>query len=197
MLKTNFVAGDKILAADMNATNTDVNTLMSMKGRVELRPVEELPATGESGIIYLVPNGGTGTNTRDEYVWSENAWEKIGTTEIDLSEYAKKSEVCVIEGINAEENTKLFNALNNTTGSYVINVGQDIYDRIRVAKTVVLKATGNKFGCNFINFSTVSVMTFTSDGYGTEFKSDGKDSYISWQVQNHGSDGLRLTCTIS
>ncbi len=60
--------------------------------------VGTLPATGESGKIYLVANSGTGTNRYDEYIWVEARWEKIGTTEIDLSGYAKKQDIRVFYG---------------------------------------------------------------------------------------------------
>jgi len=40
----------------------------------EYRIVDELPTTGEKGIIYLVPTEG---GTYDEYVWSTNKWIKI------------------------------------------------------------------------------------------------------------------------
>lgn len=43
--------------------------------------VTELPSTGENGVIYLISNGGTGTNVYDEYIWTGSGYEKIGTTE--------------------------------------------------------------------------------------------------------------------
>lgn len=50
--------------------------------------VQELPETGEEGTIYLVPKSTSGTsNYYDEYMYINNAWEKIGDTEIDLSGY--------------------------------------------------------------------------------------------------------------
>lgn len=49
--------------------------------------VEELPAEGEDGVIYLVPDG---KGTYDEYLWIETKFEKIGSTDIDLTDYAKK-----------------------------------------------------------------------------------------------------------
>lgn len=55
--------------------------------------VSALPASGEKGIIYLVPNSGTNPNIYDEYIWIEGtpsgSFEKIGTTEVDLSDYVK------------------------------------------------------------------------------------------------------------
>ncbi len=61
--------------------------------RVEV--VDTLPETGENGVLYLVPNSGAGENIYDEYVWIESGerYEKIGTTEIDLSQYYTKSEI--------------------------------------------------------------------------------------------------------
>lgn len=66
---------------------------------LEIRVVSTLPtASAETmGALYLVPNAGKGENVKDEYVTykptsSTYAWEKIGTTEIDLSPYAKKGD---------------------------------------------------------------------------------------------------------
>lgn len=55
----------------------------------DVQVVEELPEVGEKGVLYLVPNEGSGGNIYDEYVWipSTESFEKIGTTEIDLSGY--------------------------------------------------------------------------------------------------------------
>lgn len=57
--------------------------------------VQTLPATGEGGTIYLVPNGGSALikNVYDEYIWYNGNWEKIGTTEIDLTNYLQRSDV--------------------------------------------------------------------------------------------------------
>lgn len=55
--------------------------------------VSSLPGTGKKGILYLVANSGTGQNIYDEYLWINNKFEKLGTREIDLSAYAKKTEI--------------------------------------------------------------------------------------------------------
>ena len=49
--------------------------------------VTTLPASGQTGVIYLVSNSGSGTNSYDEYIWLTNKFEKIGTTDVDLSGY--------------------------------------------------------------------------------------------------------------
>lgn len=56
--------------------------------------VEELPQTGKKGILYLVANSsGKDKNAYDEYLWITDKYEKLGTKNIDLSQYALKSEV--------------------------------------------------------------------------------------------------------
>lgn len=59
--------------------------------------VSELPEQGSTKFIYLIPSsGGTETNNvYDEYIWvtSKGKYEKIGSTKIDLSQYASKAEV--------------------------------------------------------------------------------------------------------
>lgn len=56
--------------------------------------VEELPATGKKGILYLVANSSAeDKNAYDEYLWLTNKYEKLGTRSIDLSQYALKSEL--------------------------------------------------------------------------------------------------------
>ena len=59
----------------------------------EAQVVEELPGTGTKGILYLVANSGSGQNVYDEYLWVTDKYEKLGTREIDLSQYALKSEI--------------------------------------------------------------------------------------------------------
>lgn len=57
----------------------------------DTQAVEELPGTGKKGILYLLSNSGSGNNVYDEYVWLGNKYEKLGTREINLTEYAKKN----------------------------------------------------------------------------------------------------------
>lgn len=65
--------------------------------------VATLPATGEAGTIYLIANNGSNPNIYDEYIWYNNAYEKIGTTDVDLSNYLQTTDVLSIT--NAEIDT--------------------------------------------------------------------------------------------
>lgn len=62
--------------------------------------VQTLPPTGLDKTIYLVPKqGGQTQNIYDEYLYINNAWEKIGDTEIDLSQYATKQELATKQDV--------------------------------------------------------------------------------------------------
>lgn len=54
---------------------------------IDYQVVTALPETGTKGTIYLKSNGGTSPNIYDEYIWITDKFEKIGTTEVDLTNY--------------------------------------------------------------------------------------------------------------
>lgn len=76
---------------------TAINSAISGITGFEYQVVQTLPATGEKGVIYLVPNSGSAPNIYDEYIWIESgqsgSFEKIGTTETDLSGYVTDGEL--------------------------------------------------------------------------------------------------------
>lgn len=83
-------ATDKALSANQgNILKTMIGNLANL--RIEV--VTELPSTGEVNVIYLVKKAGTNPNVHDEYIYVENTWEKIGNTEVDLSNYYTKEQV--------------------------------------------------------------------------------------------------------
>lgn len=80
------------------------NAIAGIAG-IEFQIVTSLPTTGKTGTIYLVSNGGADPNSYDEYIWitSTSKFEKIGTTDVDLSGYVQKTEMVTIT--NAEIDT--------------------------------------------------------------------------------------------
>ena len=88
-------------------TEAQVNTLIAngiagIQG-ISYSVVANLPATGQAGIIYLVSNNGANPNIYDEYIYVNNKFEKIGTTDIDLSGYVEFTDLVAIT--NAEIDT--------------------------------------------------------------------------------------------
>lgn len=62
--------------------------------------VASLPASGAAGKVYLLSHGGTAPEVYDEYIWIGSAWEKIGTTAVDLSGYVQTTDLTAVT--NAE-----------------------------------------------------------------------------------------------
>lgn len=79
-----------------------INTAVGKITSFEYKIVDSLPSTteGKKGVIYLVAHsGGTNQNSYDEYIFlpaegsTAARYEKIGTTDIDLTPYAKKTQI--------------------------------------------------------------------------------------------------------
>lgn len=88
--------------AKVNNINSQINSLIGFTATI----VNSLPSTGEVGVMYLKLNTSASVegNIYDEYIWVNNKFEKIGSTEttVDLSEYVTQTEM----------NTQLANKAN-------------------------------------------------------------------------------------
>lgn len=59
--------------------------------------VTELPAVGQTNILYLVAKSAAASGDGyDEYLYINGAWERVGSTDIDLSGYVQASEMHAI-----------------------------------------------------------------------------------------------------
>ena len=82
--------------ADYATTEYVDNALANLpSGGVSFAFVTELPTTGETDTIYLLPaNPQTESNLYDEYIFANGKWEKIGSAsvEVNLDEYVKNTD---------------------------------------------------------------------------------------------------------
>ena len=83
-------ATDKALSANQGNI---LKTMISNLANLRIEVVTKLPSTGEVNVIYLVKTVRKNSNVYDEYIYVENTWEKIGNTEVDLSNYYTKEQV--------------------------------------------------------------------------------------------------------
>lgn len=76
------------------AAENDLRARIAALKSFDVRVVNALPVTGLPNTVYLVPSAKSADlNVKDEYLWLDGAWEQIGSTAVDLTDYARKSEV--------------------------------------------------------------------------------------------------------
>ena len=98
---------DKIEGGGTGGANIDDNTISTTttwssskivselaNAGFDVQVVQELPATGEAHTLYFVPSADPKTqNIYDEYLYANNAWEQVGSTAVDMSDYYTKTQV--------------------------------------------------------------------------------------------------------
>lgn len=66
-----------------------ISTLTTFKKEI----VTSLPSSGQDNVFYLLKDtNGKDNNNYLEYLWIDNKWEMIGSTQVDLSRYVTKDE---------------------------------------------------------------------------------------------------------
>lgn len=110
----------------VNNINSQINSLIGFTATI----VNSLPSTGEVGVMYLKLNTSASVegNIYDEYIWVNNKFEKIGSTEttVDLSGYVTQTEM----------NTQLANKakINHGHLSRDIEINPDVEDGMWTVK---------------------------------------------------------------
>lgn len=74
-------------------TETEIIQLINSSKKLKKEVVTSLPSTGKEDIIYLLKNKNDSNNFYTEYLWINGSWEIIGDTKVDLTNYAKKSDI--------------------------------------------------------------------------------------------------------
>lgn len=144
------------------------------KGALVPIVVEELPESGESGKLYLVPRQVTETNNVfDEYIWVDESWELIGTAEIDISGKQDKMQYTSLPTASATNLGQIYQYVGSTNANYTqgyfyicvsdglapatyswVNVDiQDTSDKLNTSavKTSLDTTAGNVYDVTYIN----------------------------------------------
>lgn len=80
---------------DISYEYVDLQGPQGQAGTIRMLIVNELPLTGETGVLYFVPKQEAETkDLYDEYTWLNGAWELLGEKQIDidLTDYYTKQE---------------------------------------------------------------------------------------------------------
>lgn len=124
LVDTNFLATQRFVTDNVASAVGKITSF-------EYKIVDSLPevSDGKKGVIYLIAHSGsTNQNSYDEYIFlpaggsTAARYEKIGTTDIDLTPYAKKTEIP----------TKVSQLTNDSDFETKTNVGSRITSAISV-----------------------------------------------------------------
>ena len=104
-------------------TKAQVDSLIGAVSALNIEIVQALPTTDiDNHTIYFVPKNPAQTdNIYDEYMYINNAWELIGTTQVDLSNFYSKSEVDTL--LAAKQNTLTFDSTPTANSNNPVKSG--------------------------------------------------------------------------
>lgn len=181
-IKSSIIDNLESLAADKSLSANQGRILKEMianLANLRIEVVDQLPGTGETNVIYLVKKVGSEPDVHDEYVFVNGKWEKIGSTDVDLSNYYTKEEV----------DEKIASA----GGGDVIASGNLVNDNIIIgAGTKSIKNSGQTLS----NLALKSEIPSLS-GYATEswVTNQGYSTENTWRPVKVGSTTLSDSST--
>lgn len=161
----------------VNNINSQINSLIGFTATI----VNSLPSTGEVGVMYLKLNTSASVegNIYDEYIWVNNKFEKIGSTEttVDLSGYVTQTEM----------NTQLANKAN-TNHTHDIAALEDSTDMLAHMENDFYTALDTKADNNTATTSVNGLMSREDkvklNGIATEANKTVVDSSLSSSSTN-------------
>jgi len=181
-IKSSIVDNLESLAADKSLSANQGRILKEMianLANLQIEIVDQLPSIGETNIIYLVKKSGSAPDIHDEYVFVDGKWEKIGDTEIDLSNYYTRAEVDAKIPVIPNIETSISGAGNVIT---LIEVDANNKHKVNATKGISVytqqevddKLTG--FGAGDVIAAeafTIADRVITSNGPGKTVKDSG------------------------
>lgn len=90
--KISDLTNDENYQTDSDVSAAIADAISQITG-FDFEIVQQLPASGQKGIIYLVTNSHGVNDGYDEYIWVVDKFERLGSLNIDLSGYLQTSNV--------------------------------------------------------------------------------------------------------
>lgn len=144
----------------------------------DVQVVQELPATGDAHTLYFVPSADPQTqNIYDEYLYTNNEWEQVGSTAVDLSDYYTKTQVdTLLDDKVSDYYTKTqVNTLLDDKAE-IVEITQAEYDALSVEE----KNNGKIY-------SITDAVIADMNNYYTKTEADGKFNPKNTVTSNSGS----------
>lgn len=106
-------------------TEIEIQELINNSTKLKKEVVTSLPSTGKEDIVYLLKNKNDSNNFYTEYMWIGGRWEIIGDTKVDLTDYAKKSDI----------KTKLSELIDDENHQTVTNEEKQKLNNIKLSRS--------------------------------------------------------------
>jgi len=182
--KTNSLAGYGIEDAyTKDETNDAIADAIAKAGHTKREIVTELPAAADAdpNTIYMVKVEGANGDSYKEYMLIGDAIEQIGDTSVDLSGYAKDSDL-IAE--NIEVNGDMYG--DGSTDYTLEDVIRDVDDRLKVIEGDKLTEEEENAIADLVNGNVVKKIGLGSENATVEVK----DGTAVIPVASRGSLGL-------
>ena len=155
-------------------TQTEINNLLNAITTLDIQVVTSKPESPNKTTIYLIGIGTDGTNDYEEWLYTDSGWELIGTTEIDLSNYATKdftketidNHFFIVETIQQGSNYILDNITFDEIVEKFNNGGTMVCHVDGTDYIPLLSVTASKIMFSGIYQETSVSLDFTTDGVG-------------------------------
>lgn len=154
--------------------------------------VNSLPATGDEHVIYMVPKTGSGNDNYDEYMWINGAYECIGSTAVDLTDYYNKTQVDT--ALSGKQDTLTFDNVptansNNSVksgGIFTALSSHVLIDTISIENSKSINAGATKVfsvRCDKSGYTPEGIVGISVDGPGVA----NKLSLTMFEIENSSS----------
>lgn len=103
---------------------------------IVLQEEEDLPASGNPNTLYFKKKEGSDKDVYNEYIYIENTWELIGSTEVDLSNYYTKDQV--YSKTEVDEKIPDIETMDSGSGNVItsITVDSENKHKINISKDI-------------------------------------------------------------
>lgn len=146
------VTADKNNLKNNYYTKTQINTLHADMKKAAMKVVSTKPTTGEEGIIYLVGSAAPYHMWIWETLSGTGQWIDLGTSTIDLSGYAKKTDL---------DSYGKLDGTNTWTGSNAFVDGESVISIVPATGLLSYHKGSNQYG---ININENGIKYVDSDG---------------------------------
>lgn len=156
-------------------TQEETNNLLNAITTLDIQTIIDFPDNPSKTTIYLKGIGTDGNNDYEEWLYTDSGWELIGTTEIDLSNYATKdfteetinNRFFIVETEKQDNNYILSNATFDELVEKFNNGGTMVCHVDNTDYIPLLSVTASKIMFSGIYQQTSVSLDFDKNGVGT------------------------------